>query len=186
MENGTLLQHIQANPTEDRRKLCADISAGVVYLHQNEIIHGDIKSANVLVSGRGVAKLADFGCTELKTSTLLFTATASSPGISIRWAAPEILNGHTARSKEADVYALGMTFLEVVTGMVPFSDIKTDVAVCTAVVTKRKIPERPEQMHSFEGKGADRLWELMVCLWDRNPAYRPDSTAVQNLVSYRM
>ncbi|KAG9100172.1 hypothetical protein FS749_016035 [Ceratobasidium sp. UAMH 11750] len=107
MESGALLDYIKRNPTVDRCQLAIDVSEGVAYLHQNDIIHGDIKSMNILVSREGIAKLADFGCTELK-STVRFTTTTSVLAFSLRWTAPEMLTGAIARSKEADVYAFGM------------------------------------------------------------------------------
>ncbi|KAG8768234.1 hypothetical protein FRC12_005692 [Ceratobasidium sp. 428] len=108
MDNGTLLEYLGRHPGIDRHRLCIDISQGVAYLHQHDTIHGDIKSANVLISNEGVAKLTDFGCTELKSNTLCFTTTTNKSNLSMRWAAPEILTGPVTRSKEADVYALGM------------------------------------------------------------------------------
>ncbi|KAG8685325.1 hypothetical protein FRC08_013178 [Ceratobasidium sp. 394] len=111
MDNGTLLEYIERYPNVDRRQLCVEISMAVAYLHQHGMIHGDIKSANVLVSSEGVAKLTDFGCTKLKKGTLGFTTTTSSSMFSTRWAAPEILDGSASSSKEVDVYALGMTLL---------------------------------------------------------------------------
>ncbi|KAG9084724.1 hypothetical protein FS749_005007, partial [Ceratobasidium sp. UAMH 11750] len=110
MDNGTLLEYIKRNPTANRYQLSADISEGVAYLHQKDTVHGDIKSYNVLISEKGVAKLTDFGCTELKKSTLHFSPTTNS-ACSPRWAAPEILDGSEERSKKADIYALGMTLL---------------------------------------------------------------------------
>ncbi|KAG8685230.1 hypothetical protein FRC08_013233, partial [Ceratobasidium sp. 394] len=110
MDNGTLLAYIKRNPSTDCYCLSIGICEGVVYLHENGIVHGDIKGANVLVSDAGIAKLADFGCTELKESELYFTTTTKHVECSTRWAAPEILNGGM-RSKQADVYALGMTLL---------------------------------------------------------------------------
>ncbi|KAG8768692.1 hypothetical protein FRC12_005427 [Ceratobasidium sp. 428] len=115
MDRGTLLQHLERSPVVDRCQLCIDISKGVAYLHQNDMIHGDIKSANVLISAEGVAKLTDFGCTKLKRSALCFTSTTSGLELSMRWAAPERLQGGIL-SKEADVYALGMVSLP---GIVP-------------------------------------------------------------------
>ncbi|QRV99114.1 Tyrosine kinase catalytic domain protein [Ceratobasidium sp. AG-Ba] len=111
MDNGTLLQYIAHDPTVDRLELLIGVSEGVAYLHAEGIIHGDIKSSNVLISQEGIPKLIDFGCTELKKSTLCFTTTTNGLSISIRWAAPEILAGDVIRSREADVYALGMTLL---------------------------------------------------------------------------
>ncbi|KAG8715475.1 hypothetical protein FRC09_016590 [Ceratobasidium sp. 395] len=137
MENGDLLGYIRRNPAVSRFKLMIEISAGVAYLHKFGAIHGDIKSVrednelvegNILISREGVAKLADFGCTQLKKNTLHFTTTTGTPGYSLRWAAPEVLSGDQIRSKEADIYALGMTLLEVVTGHPPFYN-KPDMAV---------------------------------------------------------
>ncbi|KAG8723503.1 hypothetical protein FRC09_003062 [Ceratobasidium sp. 395] len=48
MDNGTLLDYIRRNPAGDRYQLCFDISEGVTYLHQNDVIHGDIKSVMIL------------------------------------------------------------------------------------------------------------------------------------------
>ncbi|KAG8777306.1 hypothetical protein FRC12_000440 [Ceratobasidium sp. 428] len=197
MDNGTLLQYISRNPTEDRYQLCVGISEGVAYLHQNGLVHGDIKSvrpsilacevqvetssqANILISSEGVAKISDFGCSVLKTSTLCFTTT-SVLKLSIRWAAPEILDGPVLRSREADVYALGMTLLEAVTGMIPFSSMQ-DRAVYIAVVMQRQIPKRPRGFPSFSPDEADKLWGTIVdaCLY--NPPDRPSSIIVQDRV----
>ncbi|KAG9079417.1 hypothetical protein FRC06_007744, partial [Ceratobasidium sp. 370] len=171
--------YIERNPAVNRYKLCTGISEGVAYLHQNGTIHGDIKSANVLISSNGVAKLADFGCTELKTGSLYFTTTTSESKFSMRWAAPEILVGPVTRSKEADVYALGMTILEAVTGVPPFSD-KHNMAVYVTVVGKKQIPERPNEFPSFESNEADRLWQIMVGSWAYNPSDRPGSAIIRD------
>ncbi|KAG8724271.1 hypothetical protein FRC09_020559 [Ceratobasidium sp. 395] len=180
MDNRTLLQYISRNPTVDRYQLCVGISEGVAYLHQSGLIHGDIKSANVLISNEGVAKISDFGCSELKTSTLCFTTT-SVLKLSIRWAAPEILDGPVLRSREADVYALGMTLLEAVTGMVPFSSMQ-DRAVYIAVVVQRQIPKRPRRFPSFSLDEADKLWEMIVDTCAYSSPDRPSSITVRDRV----
>ncbi|KAG9101920.1 Adaptor for signal transduction [Ceratobasidium sp. UAMH 11750] len=156
MDNGTLLDYIERNPTVDRCQLFIEVSEGLAYLHKNGAVHGDIKSGNVLVSREGVAKLADFGCTQLKQNTLRFTTTTPNTAISLRWAAPEVIAGDVMRSKEADVYAFGMTLLEAITGTVPFSD-KTDIAVLFV---------------------ADLLWGIMLNSWAHEPSNRPDSATI--------
>ncbi|KAG8696646.1 hypothetical protein FRC08_007020, partial [Ceratobasidium sp. 394] len=94
--------------------------------------------------------------------------------------APEILSGEGVRSKQADVYALGMTLLEIVTGMVPFSDVPNNMAVTFAVCFSRKFPERPKEFPSFERDEPDQLWELMVRTWAYSISDRPDSSAVKD------
>ncbi|KAG8695576.1 hypothetical protein FRC08_007688 [Ceratobasidium sp. 394] len=158
------------------------ISEGVAYLHQNDVVHGDIKGANIFISGEGVAKLADFGCTQLKRGTLYFTTTTNAPALSFRWAAPEILDGSAQLSRESDVYALGMVLLEVVTGMVPFSNYPGDMTVVTAVVLLQQIPERPTSFASFELEHeAKLLWNLMTDTWVRKPSDRPGSSILKRI-----
>ncbi|KAG8791438.1 hypothetical protein FRC12_009198 [Ceratobasidium sp. 428] len=187
MDNGTLLHYITRYPAADRYQLCSDISDGVAYLHQNGTcvsrrIHGDIKGVSKRADIRkGVAKLADFGCTEMNSSSLHFTTTTNGVNISMRWAAPEMLTDQETRSKEADVYALGMTFLETITGKVPFSN-KNDRAVYIAVAVKLQIPDRPLEFPSFTFDEANQLWEIIVSSCAHNPLDRPGSTAIQNRV----
>ncbi|KAG8723436.1 hypothetical protein FRC09_003338 [Ceratobasidium sp. 395] len=93
MENGTLPEYISKYPSVDRF----------------ELIHGDVKGSNVLVSESGVAKLADFGNTVIKKlHTLSFTDSTGRRGISARWTAPELFEDGEQLSREADIYALGM------------------------------------------------------------------------------
>ncbi|QRV74287.1 Serine/threonine-protein kinase [Ceratobasidium sp. AG-Ba] len=183
MNNGTLVTYIEGNPAVDRHKLCVDIASGVAYLHENKMTHGDIKGANVLVSDDGVAKLADFGCSKLeKTSALRFTTTETALGFSTRWSAPEILNESKEPDQTTDVYALGMTLLEAITGMIPFPDIGNNLAVYNAVVLQGKFPPRPEQFPSFGDNEANALWAIMLKSWARRPAHRPSSFAVLNVL----
>ncbi|QRV89056.1 Serine/threonine-protein kinase [Ceratobasidium sp. AG-Ba] len=178
MNNGTLLTYIGGNPSVDRHKLCVDIASGVAYLHENKMVHGDIKSSNVLVSDGGVAKLADFGCSKLeKNTTLEFTITKSRLYFSTRWTAPEVLIDSKEPDQMADVYSLGMTLLEAITGKIPFPD-KREESVYTAVMFQGQLPMRPKQFPSFGDSEANVLWMLMVETWARIPADRPSSLEV--------
>ncbi|KAG8774874.1 hypothetical protein FRC12_001782 [Ceratobasidium sp. 428] len=170
MDNGNLLGYLKLNPTVQRSKLLIEISSGVAYLHE-------LGAGNVLISREGVAKLADFGCTRLKKNTLHFTTTTDSPGFSTRWAAPEILSGDQMRSKEADIYALGMTLLEAVTGHPPFHK-KHDLAVLRIVCIDKETPERPIVFASFSSTQADLLWEILSDSWSFVSTSRPDAKSI--------
>ncbi|KAG8683788.1 hypothetical protein FRC09_015852, partial [Ceratobasidium sp. 395] len=73
-------------------------------------IHGDLKGDNILISDDGRLKLTDFGLTMIHQTALEFSKTAKGGGTQ-RWMAPELLAETSERSKEADIYALGMTLL---------------------------------------------------------------------------
>ncbi|KAJ1301963.1 hypothetical protein OPQ81_000800 [Rhizoctonia solani] len=111
-ENGSFSRYIsRKNTNVDRCALSAQVASGVVYLHKQGIVHGNIKGSNILVAPDHTAKLAGFGSATLEDYTLQFTATTSSPIFSLRWAAPEIVEGSADRTTHADVYSLGMTIL---------------------------------------------------------------------------
>ncbi|KAG8680538.1 hypothetical protein FRC08_016224 [Ceratobasidium sp. 394] len=106
--NGNLSEYLRVREDVDRCQLSAQVAEGLAYLHESNIVHGDLKSSNVLVSKEGVPLLADFGNATLQGCTLNFTSTSTKSSVSMRWAAPELLDGTEMRSAPADVYALGM------------------------------------------------------------------------------
>ncbi|KAG9073667.1 hypothetical protein FRC06_011220, partial [Ceratobasidium sp. 370] len=151
---------------------------GVAYLHDAGAVHGDIKASNVLISHNGTAKLADFGNARLQNSTLVYTGPHTASAISTRWTAPELLTDGGEYTKTADIYALGMTVLEVLTGDVPFADLKHDPAVITRVVVQSRMPERPERSIPSLSKHGDDLWALLLQCWSYDPQARPSATHV--------
>ncbi|QRV81482.1 cytoplasmic tyrosine-protein kinase BMX [Ceratobasidium sp. AG-Ba] len=162
--NGSLAGYIRQYPDVDRCKLSAQIANGLAYLHDLDIIHGDLKASNVLISKHGAALLADFGNASLREYTLQFTSTTTKTSISVRWAAPEILDGQETRSLSADVYALGMTILETITGNAPWSG-KTEQAVMVSVLIKKTHPARPEVFIPRNSNQGDILWATLKQCW---------------------
>ncbi|KAG8725018.1 hypothetical protein FRC09_010222 [Ceratobasidium sp. 395] len=179
MANGTLCQYIARFPGVDRCHLCHEIASGVAYLHSMGTVHGDIKGLNVLVSQDGTAKLIDFGNSRLKNSTLRFSGLHTASTFSTRWTAPELLNGYDAYNPQADVYALGMTILEIISGKPPFSDLRSDPAVITRVVVQKQHPERPSESIPPSSKQGDVLWELLVQCWAFDSLTRPRASEVR-------
>ncbi|KAH7337414.1 kinase-like domain-containing protein [Rhizoctonia solani] len=110
-EHGTLPAHLKKNPSTDRCSLSTLICRGLVYLHANSIIHGDLKGDNVLISADGNPMLNDFGNASVQNASLRFSQTTTGIKYSTRWAAPEIIMETTLLTREADIYALGMTIL---------------------------------------------------------------------------
>ncbi|QRV84443.1 Serine/threonine-protein kinase [Ceratobasidium sp. AG-Ba] len=179
MEKGTLPVYLAQNPNADRCHISAQICEGLSYLHSENVLHGDLKGGNVLVSNEGVVLLNDFGNAVLRDYTLRFTATTENKSLSLRWAAPELVDERgEPYSVASDVYALGMTILvvETITGQLPYFG-KTEMAVIGAK-NRNEIPLRPQRTMPLESRQGDELWQLLVECWNSEPMNRPSSEAV--------
>jgi len=108
--------------------IMGQIAEAMNYLHQNGVIHRDLKSSNVLInveesdtlSSSVHVKLTDFGQSKLKDSSKFTTKQMGTTP----WRAPEVFedNKNTEYTKAADVYSFAMVFFEVLTGKCPFDD----------------------------------------------------------------
>ncbi|KAF8599206.1 kinase-like protein [Ceratobasidium sp. AG-I] len=181
MENGSLPSYLERHPEADRCRLSAEICEGLAYLHAVDIVHGDLKGLNVLISADEAPVLTDFGNAVLQGSTLQFTATTSKPSLSPRWTAPELMEGPGMYSFAADVYALGMTILEVITGEPPYSN-KSDHGVYFAVAIKKESPMRPEVLISSASEDGNKLWMLLTTSWAYKPEDRPSADYMRDVV----
>ncbi|KAF7086108.1 hypothetical protein CFC21_089451 [Triticum aestivum] len=92
---------------------------GLNYLHQRNVLHRDIKCANILVDANGLVKLADFG---LAKEMSILSQARSSKG-TVFWMAPEVAKAKP-HGPPADIWSLGCTVLEMLTGKVPYPDME--------------------------------------------------------------
>ncbi|EUC67019.1 tyrosine kinase domain protein [Rhizoctonia solani AG-3 Rhs1AP] len=113
MEHGNLRQYLSRNSGLDRGELCVQIARGVAYLHGVNMVHGDLKAYNILVSSTGIIKITDFDYSIFPECSLVFSATTRVGGGTLRWMAPELVleENPPQRNTKTDVYALGMTLL---------------------------------------------------------------------------
>ncbi|CAE6535289.1 unnamed protein product [Rhizoctonia solani] len=147
------------------------------------MVHGDIKASNILVSADGVLKLTDFDHSLISECSLMFTATTRVGGGTPRWMAPELFHETSHQStRPADIYALGMTFLEVITGAIPYSQCINDAQVILKVVQKI-FPERSLE-HFADDTLGNSTWRLLTRCWDHDPISRPTAQVV--LISISM
>ncbi|CCE92030.1 serine/threonine protein kinase CDC15 TDEL_0D04460 [Torulaspora delbrueckii] len=107
---------------------------GLHYLHEQGVIHRDIKAANLLLDSNSVVKLADFGVsTKVNTMTMAMTLAGS-----LNWMAPEII-GNRGASTLSDIWSLGATVLELLTGHPPFHNL-VDINIYYAIENDTFIP----------------------------------------------
>ncbi|KAF8960149.1 kinase-like domain-containing protein, partial [Flammula alnicola] len=181
MDYGNINEYLLQSPSASRLLLISDIAAGLLYLHERDIVHGDLKGANILVTSSGRACLSDFGLSTIIDATSLPSPSSSYStefiGGTIRWQAPELFDPlieYPRASMQSDVYAYGCVCYEVYTGEVPFYENVRDVTVIYQVM-KGEQPSRPNpESPAFRGHGLqDDIWALMEDCWDRVPHRRP-------------
>ena len=99
-------------------KLLAQVCDALHFAHQNGVVHGDIKPANLLVTQDGRLKLADFGLAQLRDASSRAAASPTPMGTP-EYAAPELWQPGVVLDHRADLYSLGCVFFEMLTGAPP-------------------------------------------------------------------
>ncbi|KAJ6521206.1 kinase-like domain-containing protein [Mycena vulgaris] len=180
MKNGTVIKYLsgigEINRGSTVNRLIREIAQGLAFLHDQNVVHGDLRGSNILVDDNGHACLTDFGLTVLSDATA--TQTNNGAG-SVRWMAPETLNPSAcglqnfARTPASDIYAFGCVCLELYTGCPPFHDaILHDAPVMLQVMDGVR-PNRPP------GNAiSDRTWDIMQKCWSHNYTDRPSILSI--------
>eukprot|EP00727_Mastigamoeba_balamuthi_P013715 m51a1_g8967 putative serine threonine kinase (162) ;mRNA; r:1074680-1075290 len=147
-------------------EILTSVCRGLNYLHESNIVHRDLKAANILVNDKWDAKITDFGLSAIKKASRTMTVCGT-----VAWMAPEVLErGHY--SDRSDVYALGMVMYEVLTRHSPFAGIPVMALVSRILGGQR--PPVPEDRGDFTGPYV----ALMQSTWSACPDDRPDFTRV--------
>ncbi|CCM02382.1 uncharacterized protein FIBRA_04477 [Fibroporia radiculosa] len=106
------------------RNWVRQILLGLNYLHERDIIHRDIKGANILVDNKGGIKISDFGISKKVEDNLLPGHRAHRPSLqgSVFWMAPEVVK-QTAYTQKADIWSVGCLVVEMLTGEHPWAQL---------------------------------------------------------------
>ena len=150
------------------RRYTRQILSGLHFLHKNQIVHRDIKGANILVDNTGVVKLADFGASKQIANLVTLDDNIKSIKGTPFWMAPEVIR-QTGHGRQADVWSVGCTVIEMATGKAPWSQFTNQVSVMFHIASSKSPPPIPEHL-SADGKDF-----LRACL-QRNPRDRATST----------
>ena len=142
-------EEVLDEPTQAR--IAAETATGIAYLHMRDvsIVHGDIKSGNVLLTKERAVRICDFGMSEAKDRSKTMTVAGSAaegergrarggaPAVTVAWSAPELFKDQS-KSFASDVYALGLTLWEIYERRIPFGNMPE-----AAVVNQVLAGERP-------------------------------------------
>jgi len=184
MFNGSVRSYMEKKPDVSVMRMARGIGAGILYLHDRDIIHSDLKSDNIMVSESGEPLLADFGISRIMSVTSSMNASTNIKGSS-RWMAIELwlsslnegneIGGHT---KESDVWAYGMVLYELLTGRVPFYHLKNDLQASFAIANG----QLPSQPSTVEDASHRFLWSICLQCWRSSASDRPGIIWINNLL----
>jgi serine/threonine-protein kinase CTR1 len=140
MQQGTLYTALRSHATTplseaERLHIAVDVADGMRFLHHSGVVHRDLKSANILLDGKGQAKVCDFGLSTIKDAALSHVTGVTGTAA---WTAPEALTGSRVRPS-CDVYSFGVVLWELVTGEVPWADCTMVQVVCQVAAMNARL-----------------------------------------------
>ncbi|KAF7308495.1 hypothetical protein HMN09_00698500 [Mycena chlorophos] len=183
MKHGTILKHLAENGNANVEQKLSEIAKGLLYLHSQDVVHGDLRGSNILVDDNWQVRLADFGLAGFSDATV--GTQTSHRGGSVRWMSPELHWPQSCgldsfrRTFASDAYSFACVCLELSQGKPPFFEIKEDMAVVLRVLAKER-PARPEDHVS------DSMWGIMQQCWAHDPAQRRSMAWVVEMMQETM
>lgn len=178
MEGGDLRALLESTQlprtwTPEKVQIAIDIVEALVYVHSFSppLLHRDLKSRNVLLSGTFEAKLTDFGVSRFQSEQNTMTAGVGTA----RWLAPEVITGQKDYGTAADIFSLGAVLTELDTHELPYEDAVGpygnrlgDVALYQMVSTGQVRP-------NFSVSCPTKIVELGRRCLSLNPSARPNA-----------
>jgi serine/threonine protein kinase len=153
-------------PLADAVDIAYQVTEALEYAHAQGVVHRDIKPANILLIREGTAKLTDFGVAKVVEATQV-TVTSGIVG-TIEYLAPEQATGG-AITPATDIYSLGATLYEMVTGRSPFqADTPTQIL-------HKQLHSLPEQPKYLRPEMPDRLNDAILKMLEKQPERRISS-----------
>ncbi|RYH05271.1 hypothetical protein EON65_45175 [archaeon] len=150
-------------------KCSLDIADGMRFLHASNIVHRDLKSANILVDADGRCKIADFGLSSFR-ETIMTHATGMVG--TAAWTAPEVLHGEVMRPS-GDVYCFGVILWEMMQRAQPWAGLTTMQIIRAVELENRSLtmPADEENLQSFPQSVRKILLNCLALSQDTRPSF---------------
>ncbi|QYN35830.1 Stk1 family PASTA domain-containing Ser/Thr kinase [Pseudonocardia sp. DSM 110487] len=150
-------------------EVMADVCAALDFSHRHNIIHRDVKPANIMINHAGAVKVMDFGIARALGEGQNVTQTAAVIGTA-QYLSPEQARGEAVDAR-SDVYAAGCVLFELLTGEPPFTG---DTPVAVAYQHVREEPRRPSELNPSIPSSLDAV---VLKALSKNPLNRYQSSA---------
>lgn len=160
-----LLKHLPEHrlPENKVAYIIREVLYGLEYLHSQRKIHRDVKAANILLTDEGEVKLGDFGVSGQIMATLKRNTFVGTP----YWMAPEIIARDNGYDEKADIWSLGITAMELLTGQPPYA--KYDPMKVLMNIPLRKPPR-------LQGRFTSSARDFIALCLTKDPALRPTAS----------
>jgi serine/threonine-protein kinase len=176
-ENGDLAKLLKQRKfsEEEAVKLALDLIKGLKEFEKNGIVHFDIKPENIMISGNEY-KLGDFGiATQRATATIpikmeIWSTAAYLP--------PEYLNDSSDVSIKSDIYSLGITLYQAITGDNPFQSEKPTVAMF------KQVNLVPPTLETYDSRLTKYFSDSVAAMMDKNPDSRPTLDEIEKVFKH--
>jgi hypothetical protein len=183
-----VLQAANSNPAaaaelswQRRLAMAADAAAGMLHLHTRDpyILHRDLKSPNLLVSGDWTVKVSDMGLSKLMDEATAGSQTTAGGAANPRWLANEVLSGNRPTTA-SDVFSFGIVLWELLTWKLPWFDTPTVWNIVGNVLKGDRpvLPSKSELPGLAASDSIDAYVSLMQRCWAQDPAARPDFNTI--------
>ena len=146
-----------------REQLVLQIAQGLYYLHDNSLLHRDLKGSSILVDELGRAKIGNLGLAKAEWASIQTIGDAKQSQ-SFAWMAPEVLGRGGTYTAASDVYSFGLLMWMIFTGETPYAGLK-----------EQQIPQCviSGQRESFTTAIPDSYQNLIARCWAQDPHQRP-------------
>ncbi|MBT3223352.1 MAG: serine/threonine protein kinase, partial [Proteobacteria bacterium] len=177
VEGNTLRDQIRAHgamPWREAFRLGALIADALIHIHDGQIIHRDLKSANILLTGneRKIPKVTDFGLAHWSGATVM-TQTGKLLG-TIPYMPPEQVGGGRA-SPAWDLYSLGVIIYEMLTGKLPFQ--ADDTLKLLSLIVSRPAPRPSSEIQGLPPIVDEIMSRMIAKSWNHR---FPNGEALRN------
>ncbi|CAM4473356.1 unnamed protein product [Lepidochelys olivacea] len=187
MPNGSLLDRLACLddtapiPWSTRCNIAQGTANGISFLHENNHIHRDVKSANILLNESFVPKISDFG---LARASVKFTQTIMTDRIvgTAAYMAPEALRGEI--TPKSDIFSFGVVLLEIITGLSPIDENREPqllLSIKEEIEDEEKTIEDyvDEKMSEWDAISIDKMYSVASQCLNEKKNRRPDIKMVQ-------
>ncbi|KAG1812482.1 kinase-like domain-containing protein [Suillus subaureus] len=179
MPSGTLYVYLEKQATtlsaSAKFGLVKGVADGLHYLHSNNVVHGDLQPANILIDNSGNPCLTGFGlATIVEDPELQWNSTTAARDFNSRWRAPEVIgieSDEPARPTfTSDIYSFGSVIFFIISGDIPWKE-KKNLTHIVIELSRGATPGRPENMPNGS-------WNLIERCWSRDPMDRPETARI--------